>query len=238
MAMNQTGSFELKKFAHRKAAYAKSVDEILQLGFDAHDYLHHFPAFVGHLTLARFITLYELYKQTLGVAGHIAEIGVYKAAGSLFFAKLLRLFEPETLTLVHGFDWFQGAKVSAEEKFVADGECLEDYGRVLKLISLQGLDNIVHIHNLDVTKELDRFFSENTHLQFKLIFVDCGIYDVVAATITHFWPRLSRDGIMVFDHFNHEVAPGETRAIRELLPQAKMRNFRFGWMPTAYVVKE
>jgi hypothetical protein len=43
---------------------------------------------------------------------------------------------------------------------------------------------------------------------------------------------------MMFDHFNHEVAPGETRAIRELLPGAKMRNFSFGWMPTAYVIKD
>jgi hypothetical protein len=37
MAMSQTGSFELKKFAHRKADYAKSLDEILRHGSDAHD---------------------------------------------------------------------------------------------------------------------------------------------------------------------------------------------------------
>jgi hypothetical protein len=236
--MNEAGKYELKKFAHRKANYIKSVDEILNLGFDTQDYLHHFPAFIGHLTLARFISLYEVYKMTLGVAGHIAEIGVFKGAGSLFFAKLLRLFEPETLTLVHGFDWFQGAKVTPEEKFVKDGECTEDYERLAKLIAAQELQNIIHIHNLDLTKDLELFFSENSHMQFKLIFVDCGIYDVVAATIQHFWPRLTPGGIMLFDHFNHEVAPGETRAIRELLPHAKMRNFSFGWMPTAYVVKD
>jgi hypothetical protein len=236
--MSDVGKFELRKFAHRKADYVKSVDEILNLGFDAHDYLHHFPAFVGHLTLARFISLYEVYKMTLGVAGHIAEIGVFKGAGSLFFAKLTRLFEPETLTLVHGFDSFQGAKVTPEEKFVSEGECTEDEARITKLIAAQGLQTTVHIHNLDITRDLDRFFFENSHLQFKLVFVDCGVYDVVASTIRHFWPRLTPGGIMMFDHFNHEVAPGETRAIRELLPHAKMRNFSFGWMPTAYVVKE
>jgi predicted O-methyltransferase YrrM len=205
--MNDVGKFELKKFAHRKANFVKSVDEILNLGFDPQDYLHHFPAFVGHLTLARFISLYEVYKMTLGVAGHIAEIGVFKGAGSLFFAKLLRLFEPETLTLVHGFDWFQGAKVTAEEKFVKDGECTEHYERLARLIAAQELDTIVHIYNLDITRDLERFFCENSH-QFKLIFVDCGTYDVVASTIKHFWPRLTAGGIMMFDHFNHEVAPG------------------------------
>ena len=75
------------------------------------------------------------------------------------------------------------------------------------------------------------------HLQFKLIFLDCGLYDVVRSSLKHFWPRLTSGGVMLFDHFNHEVAPGETRAIKEFMPDAKIRTFSFGWMPTAYVVK-
>ena len=30
---------------------------------------------------------------------------------------------------------------------------------------------------------------------------------------------------------------GQTRAIKEFMPDAKMRTFPFGWMPNAYVVK-
>lgn len=236
--MHETaGKFELQKFASRKPEYYEGLKEILALGFDATDYIHYFPAFSGHLTLARFLSLYEAYKMTLGVAGHVAEIGVFKGAGSLFFAKLMKLFEPESLILVHGFDWFQGAKTTEEEKYVAEGECREDYARLMRLIRAQRLDNIVHIHNLDVTRDLEQFFQDNSHLQFKLIFADCGIYDVVSSTLKHFWPRLTSGGIMIFDQFNHEVAPGETRAIKEFMPDAKMRTFTFGWMPTAYVVK-
>jgi hypothetical protein len=150
---------------------------------------------------------------------------------------LLRLFEPESLTLVHGFDWFRGAKVTAEEKFVADGACTESYDRVMKLIAAQGLQNMVFIHNLPITKDLDAFARENPHLQYKLVFLDCGIYEVVRCSLEYFWPRLTPGGVMVFDHFNHEVAPGETRAIKECLPDAKIRTSPFGWMPTAYVVK-
>lgn len=235
---DDTGKFELEKFAHRKEAYREGLRQILSLGYEPSDYIHQFPAFIGHLTLARFVSLYETYKMTLGVAGHIAEIGVFMGAGSLFFAKVSKLFEPETLTQVHGFDWFRGAQITEEEKYVADGECTEDYERLISLIRAQGLDNIVRIHGLDITADLPEFFAEHSHLRFKLIFVDCGIYDVVASTIKHFWPRLTAGGIMLFDHFNHEVAPGETRAIDELLPGAKVRTFTFGWMPTAYIVKE
>jgi hypothetical protein len=234
----QTGQFELRKFAARKEPYQTALRTILNLGYPPEDYIHHSPAFIGDLTLSRLVTFYELYKMTLGVAGHIAEVGVYKGAGSLLFAKLTKLFEPVSLTQVHGFDWFQGASTTPEERFVSNGECSEDYERLMTLISTQGLDNIVCIHNVDVTKDLPLFFNTNSHLRFKLVFVDCGIYDVVHGAIKDLWPRLTSGGVMAFDHYSHEVAPGETRAIDELLPGAKLKSFSFGWMPTAYVVKE
>ena len=87
-----SGKFELQKFASRKAGYQEGLKEILSLGFTPTDYIHQFPAFTVHLTIARFLTFYEAYKMTLGVAGHIAEIGFYIGAGSLFFAKLTKLF--------------------------------------------------------------------------------------------------------------------------------------------------
>jgi hypothetical protein len=189
------------------------------------------------MTLARFLSLYEAYKMTLHVAGHIAEVGIYKGTVSLLFAKLTKIFEPLSLTLVHGFDWFKGAKVTKEEKYVADGECQADYDLIMQLIQSQGLDKIVHIHNFDITKDLGRFFDENHHIQFKLVFLDCGLYDVVRCSLKHFWPRITSGGIMIFDHYSHEFAPGEIRAIREFMPNAKIRTFPFGWMPTAYVEK-
>ena len=231
------GTFETRKFSDRKEPYYEGLAEMLSLGYEAQDLIHHFPSFVGHMTLSRFLALYEAYKMTLGVAGHIAEAGVYKGAGTLLFAKLAQIFEPESLTLVHGFDWFEGSRLTAEEPNIVEGSYKEDYSRLMRLISAQRLDRIVHIHKLDLTSELDRFFDEHKYMQFKLVFLDAGLYDVVKSCIRNFWPRLTSGGVMVFDQFNHELAPGETRAIRELLPDAKIRTFTFGWMPTAYVVK-
>ena len=231
------GTYETKKFSSRKEPYYKSLERIISLGFSEEDYIHHFPSFAGHMTISRFIGLYELYKMTLGVAGHIAEVGVYKAAGTLFFAKLTQIFEPGSLTLVHGFDWFEGAKTTDEEPNVLDGAYKEDYERITELVKLQELDNIVHIHKIDVAKELDEFFEKNKYMQFKFIFLDCGVYDVVMSALRNFWPRLTSGGVMVFDQFNHELSPGETRAIKEFMPDAKIQTLPYGWMPTAYIVK-
>ena len=231
------GDFETRKFSARKEPYYESLSQILSLGYSAEDLIHHFPSFVGHMTLSRFLALYEAYKMTLGVAGHIAEAGVYKAASTLFFAKLTQIFEPESLTLVHGFDWFQASALTAEEPNINEDAYVEDYARVMQLIQAQRLENIVHIHNLDLRTGLEKFFDENRYMQFKLVFLDAGLYDVVKSCLIHFWPRLTSGGVMVFDQFNHELAPGETRAIKEFMPDAKLQTFPFGWMPTAYVVK-
>jgi hypothetical protein len=234
---HRDGTFESVKFRDRKGPYYDGLSEILSLGYDPEDFIHHFPSFVGTMTLSRFLSLYELYKLTLGVAGHIAEAGVYRGAGTLLFAKLTQIFEPNALTLVHGFDWFQPAVLTDEEPNILDTACIEDYSRVVRLIEAQRLQHIVHIHNLDLRQGLDAFFDKNRYMQFKLVFLDIGVYDVVRPCLEHFWPRLVSGGIMVFDQFNHELAPGETRAIKEFMPDAKIRSLPFGWMPTAYVIK-
>src|SRR5262245_44877790 len=177
------GTFETLKFKRRKQPYYDALKEVLSLGYEPEDLIHHFPSFVGHMTLSRFLALYELYKMTLGVAGHIAEAGVYKGAGTLFLAKLTQIFEPESLTLVHGFDWFEGAKPTAEEPNVFAGSYKEDYSRLLKLVKAQRLERIVHIHKLDLTTELSSFFDTNRYMQFKLVFLDAGIYDIVKSCL-------------------------------------------------------
>ena len=87
---------ECTKFAKRREPYRKALAEILQMGFTVDDYIHRNPAFAGHMNVARFLALYETYKQALGLAGDIAEVGVWKASSLLYFAKLTQIFEPES----------------------------------------------------------------------------------------------------------------------------------------------
>ena len=52
-----------------------------------------------------------------------------------------------------------------------------------------------------------------------------------------FWERLTPGGIMIFDQYNFELAPGETQAIRKFLKTKKVLTFQNGWMPNAYIIK-
>jgi predicted O-methyltransferase YrrM len=141
------------------------------------------------------------------------------------------------LTQVHGFDWFKGNQPSASETGIVPGADSESLERVTALIRAQQLEHCVRIHALDVTKDLDAFFSRFSHLQFKLVFLDAGMYEVVKSALPHFWERLNVGGYLILDQFNFEVAPGETRAVKELLPDVQVRSFPFSWMPSAYIIK-
>lgn len=233
------GIYETIKFNYRKENYYNSFSEMLNLGYSTEDYLHHFPSFVGHMTIGRVLTLTDLYKMTIGVAGHIADVGVYKGASAILFAKLIKLFEPEALTMVHGFDWFKGTNPGNEDKLQVKGDYHEDEKRLKKLVTLQNLDHILKIHKLDIAKDLKGFFksSTNNYMQFKLVFLDSGTYDVVSSAIKEFWPRLTPGGLLVIDQYNHEVAPGEVRAVKELLPDLKVETLPNSWMPNAFIRK-
>ena len=237
MKSHKQGSLETAKFAERRAKYHENLPKILDLVTEKSDFLDYFPSYVGNLTLNRYFTLYELYKKTLGISGHIAEIGVFKGAGSILFGKLIQMIEPDSLTMVHGFDHFGGIDDDTDAKLQLVGGDSSDESKLRELIRLQNLDSTVKIHNLDARTGFPKFFDENSHLRFKLIFLDSGTYNVTKASIEALWPRLNVGGIMIFDQYNNEVAPGETKAIHELLPDAKIETLPGSWMPGAYIVK-
>lgn len=238
MKSHKYGTLETVKFAKRREEYHRNLDLILGMGYNQEDFVHYFPAFAGTLDLIRYFTLYELYKKTLGISGHIAEIGVYKGGSTLLFGKLVQMYEPDSLCMVHGFDWFYGTAAVPENPLQVQGGNCEDEDRVRRLIKLQGLDNTIKIHNMNVETDLPALFEKHPHLRFKLVFLDSGTYECTSAAISAFWPRLNVGGVIVFDQYCNEVAPGETRAVTELLPNEKIETMQPSWMPNSYVVKK
>ncbi len=230
---------ESQKFEFRRPSYLKYLDDLKGMDYAFEDFLHYFPCFVGDMTLSRMLCLYEAYKLTLGISGHIADVGMFKGASSFFFSKLANIFEPNSLVQVHGFDWFKGNQPGINETKIKAGAGKESYSRLKQLRDLQGLDNILMIHNLDLTSDLGGFFEKYSHLTFKLIFMDAGMYEVVSRSLPYFWERLSKSGIIIFDQYNFDVAPGETKAVNEFFRDldVEIKTFPFSWMPTAYIQK-
>ena len=80
------GEFETIKFQKRRKSFYRYTNYLEKEKIPTQDILEHFSAYVGHMSLNRVLTLYEFFKMTRKTAGHIAEVGVYKGAGSILFA--------------------------------------------------------------------------------------------------------------------------------------------------------
>lgn len=235
------GTLESIKFDHLRDDYYQGIDVIKNAGYTPEDYMHDFTCFIGHFNMIRFISLYECYQKTLGISGHIADVGVDKGASSLAFAKLINIYEATSLTQVHGFDWFEGNKEIAQHKTpLTKKKEVETLAGVKSLVQAQNLDHIVRLHKLDLTQDLDGFFEKSPHLQFKLVYLDTGTYESTKAALSHFWPRLHKGGILILDQYNFEITKGETQAVVEFFADKNqvVRTFQHGWMPTAYIIKE
>ena len=61
---------------------------------------------------------------------------------------------------------------------------------------------------------------------------------MVINSLPVFWDRLEFGGVIIFDQYNFDIAPGEACAIKEILPGVRIKRLPWSWMPTAYVIKE
>ena len=236
--MEHEGKYEYIKFDKLRESYKEGVKNMEKMNFSFQEIIEDFPRFSGHMSIGRYLTLYELYKKTEGIAGHIAEVGTYKGTSLLWFGKLLQLFEPNSLTQAHGFDWFKGTGDDSVELKIEKGSYSYNYEELLEVIKYQNIDNVCFVHKLNVITDFEKFFEDNPHFYYKMVFLDAGFYDVVKKSIEVLWPRLNKGGILVLDQFGHELSPGEAMAVKELLPDQKIRTINNSWMPNAYIIKE
>lgn len=194
--------------------------------------------YIGDAKLANTIYKYELYKKVMMLSGDIAEVGIFRGDSFLYWAKLIKLFEPYNLTQVYGFDWFNGMKPSENDDLYQDGKYCGEYNHLMEIIALQKLENIALVKNVDVTKEIQKFVEERPHLRFKLLYIDCGIKEVLEASYEFLYPRLVKGGILLMDHYNYNVSPTESDIIEKYIGNNIVHQMPFSRQPSGYIIKE
>ena len=162
-----------------------------------------------------------LLDETRGLGGDIAECGVFKAAS--LSAIGLYLKQTRDPRRAHGFDSFQGFDNSVE-KDVALGGAENSERRVGgfdgtslphvrgKLASLGVLDRVsLHPGYFAATLETE------PERRYSFVHLDCDIYDSYMQTLSYFYPRLDKGGIVLFDEYDDPPWPGCNLAIDEFL---------------------
>lgn len=208
-----------------------------QDGISARDLLFHFPVFVGSVNLARFLSLVRAFEATQQISGHVADFGTYKGGSFFTLAKLVKIFEPHSNTQVHGFDWFKGQLPGPNDHPANLGKYVSEKALLESLIEKQGLSGVMKLHDIDLVNQFRPFLDENPWLFFRLAFIDCGIEDVLNSTVNQVWERMLPGGMLILDHFNHEVSPTESAIALAATTGRIVQQFSFSRSPTAFIVK-
>jgi hypothetical protein len=219
------------------ALFASYLAELAAQKPSHEDVMKSFPVYVGYIAIARMLALYELYKQTKDLSGHIAEVGTFRGATLHFVGKLIRIFEPNSNTQAHGFDWFQGMTPGAADNKVETGRWQGDYERLVGLTKAQGLDDTIIVHKMDVSSALQPFLQQHDYMRFKFVFLDCGLQHVLTAALPAFWEKLVPGGVLIMDHYNHGVSPSESALVDRVTGGAAIQQVPFARQPTGYIIK-
>ncbi len=229
--------FELNKHKAEDEQYYHYLKNLPLIFDEPTELVNQFPVYAGYVNAARCLMFYDLYTKTLELNGHIGDFGTYKGFSFLWFAKLVKLMEPYNTTTVHGFDWFKGMAGAVNDNPEFNGKYTADDERINKILELQGLDNIAYLHKMDLSKELNNFLSDNPHMRFKLVFVDCGIKDVLSHTIKYIWPRIVNGGVLILDHYNMSVSPSESNVVDSIIGDRSIQTLPYVRQPSGFVIK-
>ena len=214
--------------------------------------LENFPKYVRRQHLKRFLAMYEIFKLVLPVKGSVVECGVFKGFGTMSWAKLSAMLEPENLTRrIYGFDTFAGfPSVHAKDKTaVADvvegGLFADSHDELQALVEQYDRDRFlghidkVHLIKGDVVQTIPTFLEQHPHLVVSLLFLDMDLYEPTKAALEHFLPRMPRGAVVAFDELDNPMWPGETVALLEQAGMGRLRLRRLEWDPyIAYAVLE
>jgi O-methyltransferase len=169
-----------------------------------------------------FKTLANAVDRTSQFEGAIIECGVFRGSTLLGMAHRLACRGIRGSILI-GCDSFEGFPAPTEEDALEDGSFHQrarkgvfhetSYHDLFSRVSALG-----YSQNIRLVKG---FFSHTlpqlSETEFKVVHLDCDLYQSYVTCLNFFYPRLVRGGYMVFDEYDFSMAvyPGARKAIDE-----------------------
>jgi len=190
--------------------------------------LQNFPKYVPRQSITRFLTRHEIFKHVLDVQGSVVEVGVLGGGSLLSWAHLSSIFEYLNYQRrIIGFDVF-GDDISPSEKDET-GSSLDQYRQGnMGLDSYNDIQESVEVFDMNrflssepkvelikglAEDSIPRYLAKNPETVVSLLYLDVNLYEPTRAAIEHFFPRMPKGAVIVFDELNDRGLPGETLAL-------------------------
>jgi hypothetical protein len=246
-----------RKMTHDAEVEAQIVAHCEKFAVSPMDAIRHFSVLARRQPLKRFLAHTDLFKQTLGVPGDIAELGVFRGMGLMTWANLLEAYcIGDRTKTVYGFDNWAGFGEFSPE----DGKNEEEFDKIVGGFNpgpyKEELESAIAIFDNDrfipqkprikliegnIEESVPLFTEENPGVRFSFVHFDCDLYKPTKAALEALWPKLARGGLMLFDEYGMKEWPGETQAVDEFfsaIPTVRLQTLDWTNVPAAFLIKD
>lgn len=208
------------------------------------DYENGWHWFSSPSRMHKLLAQYELYRQIIGLPGHVLEFGVYKAVSLIRLASFRQLLEVDHSRNIVGFDAFgrfpvDGISLGADHEFIegfqregGDGLSARD---VLLMLRRKGFTNIELVPG-NVFDTLPRYLEEHPELRVAYLHLDMDVKEPTELVLELVYDRIVPGGLIVLDDYG--TVAGETVAVDAFAEQRKLKIEKLSnYLIPAYVRK-
>jgi len=237
------------------------IERELEAFFERHDIspldaVNRFPVYARRIHLRRFLAHYELFRQTVDLPGDIVELGFFRGLSLMTWANFLEVHQvSDRRKRVLGFDTGEGLTgVGAEDEsesgkgIAVEGTFTvsERGGELKEAIEIFDRDRFVpwkpRVELIwgDVRETLLAYVEQNPGLRISLLHFDMDIYEPTKVGLQCLFPKVVRNGIVIFDEYGVLEWPGESKAVDEFFEGSDYVVKKFPWAPApgGYVIKK
>ena len=187
---------------------------------------------------------YEHFKLIHNVPGDIVECGVHYGSGIYLYSKLLKIFKPNSLSKIVGFDFFEKNR-KIKSKYKEDKIAIDEHQtnhpsdeKILKNLAKLNIDNVELISG-DVSESTKSYVKENLGFRISLLILDVDNYEGTLNALKNLYDNVVRGGVIVFDEYSLRTY-GESDAVDQFFKNKKLKLKNYDWCstPSAYCIKE
>lgn len=240
---------------HDQNIWNQTLDAIEKSKIGPRDIIEDAILFQRRVNFAKHLTHIELFKKQIDLPGSIVELGVFKGASLLTFAKLCEIFCPgDTLKKVIGFDTFSGfpklnekdGKENIKRDLKPGGFNAGEFETTLRqLIDITQQDSMIprfqriHLVRGDVVETVPEYVKQNPGLRISLLHLDMDIYEPTLTALKHLYPLVVPGGVVLLDEYGMDGFPGESAAFDEYFGSNRpvLKKFPFISTPGGYFIK-
>lgn len=236
----------------RNEKYGKFVKEIIASEAIPDDEIcDNLRLFLRRRDLMHILFMNELYEKFLPVKGNIVEFGVRWGGNLSLLANCRGIYEPYNYSRkILGFDTFDGFPSvdlkDGEKVKVGDYSVSEGFEEnIEKVMNNHEADApISHIKKFqlikgDATKTFKEYLDKHPESIFAFAYFDFDIYQPTRECLELLMKHVTKGTVIGFDELNHELFPGETLALKEVLGLDKYKIHNSIYDPQAsYIIIE